>query len=59
MSIALDELPVFISRVVYCDKFSKNCTTYNNLLVEAATKVCNYCGILVLLIEVQVMQVLH
>ncbi len=59
MSIALNELPVFIRRVIYCDKFSKNCTTYNNLLAIAVTKVCNYCETLVLLIEVQVMQVLH
>jgi hypothetical protein len=43
MSITLNELPVFIRRVIYCDQFSKSCTTYNNLLVMAATKVCNYC----------------
>jgi hypothetical protein len=32
----LEKLPVFIRRVIYCDQFSKNCTTYYNLLAMAA-----------------------
>ncbi len=39
----LDKLPVFMRKAIYLTPdFSQKCTTYNKLLLMAATNVCNY-----------------
>jgi len=43
MEYVLDELPSFVRKVISSgDKFSQKSSTYNNLVVMAATVVCNY-----------------
>jgi hypothetical protein len=43
MRFALDEMPLFMKMVTTTRKICQDCTKYNNLLVIAATKACNYC----------------
>jgi hypothetical protein len=43
MRHVLDEFPIFMRKATYSPEFSQECTTYYNLLLMAATKVCNYC----------------
>ncbi len=40
----MEQLPVFMRLPIHSPNFHEECTTFNNILPLAATKVCNYCN---------------
>jgi hypothetical protein len=44
LRFSLNQLPVFMTSVLYSQEFDQQSTKYNNLLTMSATKVCNYTG---------------
>jgi hypothetical protein len=39
----MEQFPVFMRLAIHLPNFHEECTTLNNILSMAATRVCNYC----------------
>jgi hypothetical protein len=39
----MEQFPVFMRLAIHSPNFHEECTTFNNILLMAVTKVCNYC----------------
>jgi hypothetical protein len=44
LKLDMEQCPVFMRLAIYSPNFHEECTTLNNILSMAATKVCNYCN---------------
>jgi hypothetical protein len=40
----MEQFPVFMRLAIHLPNSQEECTTFNNILSKAVTKVCNYCN---------------
>jgi hypothetical protein len=43
VKLDMEQFPVFMRLAIHSPNFHEECTTFNNILLMAVTKVCNYC----------------